>query len=85
MTNVRIYTTTYCPYCKKAKALFEQLGVPFEEINVEEHPELRDELVQKYNVQSVPLILVGEKMLGSFDDIATMHIKGTLKSELGLE
>ncbi|MFH0857807.1 MAG: glutaredoxin domain-containing protein [Candidatus Magasanikbacteria bacterium] len=85
MANVKIYTTTYCPYCKKAKALFEQLGVEFEEINVEEHPELRDEIVQKYNVQAVPVIVVGEKYLGSFDDIATMHIKGTLKSELGLE
>jgi len=85
MKKVIIYSTTYCPYCKRAKALFEQIGADYEEINLEENPELRDELIEKYNWHTVPMIVVGDNFLGGFDDVAKMHMEGKLKAEIGLE
>jgi mycoredoxin len=33
---IKIYTTTYCPFCKLAKEFLLEHGFNFEEINVEE-------------------------------------------------
>lgn len=78
MKTVKIYTTTYCPYCKKAKALFESLQVPYEEIDVEQDAELRQKMADTYNWQTVPMIVIGDEFIGGFDDVATLHAAGTL-------
>ena len=85
MKEVKIYTTTYCPYCKKAKVLFDQMDVSYQEINIEQDEKLRDELIAKYNWQTVPMIVIGDKFIGGFDDVAKLHLEGKLKSEIGVE
>jgi mycoredoxin len=34
--NIRIYTTSWCPDCRKAKQLLEENNLIFEEIDIEE-------------------------------------------------
>ena len=34
--NVKIYTTTWCPDCRRAKHFLKEHGIPFQEINIEE-------------------------------------------------
>jgi glutaredoxin 3 len=85
MKEVKIYTTTYCPYCKKAKVLFDQMDVAYQEINIEQDEKLRDELIAKYNWQTVPMIVIGDKFIGGFDDVAKLHLEGKLKAEIGVE
>ena len=46
MKKITIYTTSICPYCVRAKALFDRKGLTYEEINVEEQQE-RDKMVIK--------------------------------------
>ncbi len=82
MKLVKIYTTTYCPYCKRAKALFDSLNVPYQEINVEEDAALRQEMAEKYNWQTVPMIVIGDEFIGGFDDLATLHGAGNLLPKL---
>jgi len=77
--KVTIYTKNVCPYCDRAKNLFKSLGVPYEEINLEEQPELKMELSRKYNWRTVPMILVGERFLGGFDDVNELHRAGGLR------
>jgi len=76
MTPVKIYTTTYCPYCMRAKGLLSSLNVPFEEIDVEKNDALREELIEKYNWRTVPMIFVGEKFIGGNDDLQKLHAEG---------
>ena len=33
--NIRIYTTSWCPDCRKAKRFLEENKLPFEEIDIE--------------------------------------------------
>ena len=41
MANVKMYTSNYCPFCSRAKALLLQRGVTnLEEIVVDGQPEL---------------------------------------------
>ncbi|MBT3817212.1 MAG: glutaredoxin 3 [Candidatus Magasanikbacteria bacterium] len=82
MKNVKIYTTTYCPYCSKAKQLFSALDTSYEEINVEENEELRKEMAEKYNWQTVPMILIGDEFIGGYDDLAKLQATGELSEKL---
>lgn len=36
MPNIKMYTTTWCPDCWRAKALLDKNGIAYEEINIEE-------------------------------------------------
>lgn len=36
--EVELYVTSWCPYCKKAKAFFRQIRVPFKAYDVEKDP-----------------------------------------------
>ena len=43
-----MYSTTWCGYCKRLKSQLAELGVSFEEINIEEVPGMA-EIVEKVN------------------------------------
>ena len=47
MKVVTIYTTKTCPYCYKAKGLFKELGIEFDEISVDFNSSLRAEMADK--------------------------------------
>lgn len=83
MKKVKVYTTGYCPYCKRAKSLLNSLEIPFEEIDVEQNTDLRDALIEKYEWQTVPLITIDEELVGGFDDIAKLHAEGKLLEMVG--
>ena len=43
MAPVLMYGTAACPYCQAARALFSDLGVPFEEIRGDLAPARRED------------------------------------------
>ena len=47
MAEVDIYTTPFCGFCYRAKALLEGKGVRFTEIDVTVTPGARDEMVER--------------------------------------
>lgn len=70
MAKVEIYTTDYCPYCSKAKALLEQKGVDYIEIRVDKEPMKFEEMIRRSNGQrSVPQIFINNQGIGGFDDL----------------
>jgi glutaredoxin len=44
--RVIMYTTSWCPYCRVAKRHLDEWKVPYEEVNIEEVPELGARLEQ---------------------------------------
>lgn len=62
MNPVIVYSTTWCPDCRRAKSFLKERGIPFVEINVEQDPEAED-LVLRVNQGrcSVPTIKVGDR------------------------
>ena len=83
MAHVQIYTTMMCPYCHRAKALLEDKGVAFEEIDVSRDPELRRNMVQAAGGRmTVPQIFVNDKHIGDCDEIYAFERAGKLDALL---
>lgn len=76
--KVVMYTTSWCPYCARARRLFEEKGVPFTEIDVEEVDGAREQMRARSGRHTVPQIFIGELHLGGFDDTRALDQKGEL-------
>ena len=63
---VTMFSTTWCPHCKRAKAYFAQKGVGYREVDIEASDAGRREFEQ-YGGSGVPLIIVGERRMRGFD------------------
>lgn len=82
MQKVIIYTTTYCPYCVRAKALLDRKGVKYQEINAEDQ-EVREQMVQKSGGRkTVPQIFIGDFHVGGCDDLYELDRQGKLDERL---
>jgi len=77
--NVVVYTTDYCPYCTRAKALLQKKGTPFREIRVDDRPDIRSWLGDVTKQRTVPQVFVNGAPLGGFTDIAALDQRGQLQ------
>lgn len=79
MANVVIYSSNFCPFCFRAKALLKQRGASFREISVDMNPKVRKEMREKAGgVNSVPQIWIGDKHVGGCDDLHALDARGEL-------
>ena len=78
MKKVEIYTTQWCPYCQAAKALLEDKGVAYDEVDAED-PEVRSAMVERARGRrTVPQIFIGDTHVGGYDDMAALDRRGKL-------
>ena len=56
--TVTMFSTTWCGYCRRLKSQMEAAGVPYTEVNIEEHPDSAA-YVEKVNGgnQTVPTLV----------------------------
>ena len=81
MAKVTVYTTTYCPFCVRAKDLLKRRGISFEEIQLsEDDDQAWDDLYQRSKMQTAPQIFVDGKILGGFTELAAQDQKDSLSS-----
>ena len=79
MSKVTIYSSDYCPYCHRAKALLQARGVTdYEEIVVDGRPDLRARMTQLAGRTSVPQIFIGDTHVGGCDDLVALDSQGGL-------
>jgi glutaredoxin 3 len=79
---VVMYRTSWCPYCARARALLDRKGVPVEEIDIEERPEARAQMIARSGRTSVPQIFIGETHVGGCDDLHALDAAGRLDAML---
>jgi len=81
-----MYTTAWCPYCARAKALLERKGVGYTEIDVIEQPARRSEMIQRAGGRTtVPQIFIDGEHIGGCDDMVALDRAGGLDKKLGLD
>jgi glutaredoxin len=64
--KVKLYTTAWCGYCKKARAYLNARNIPFEDIDVETTDRGRREF-REINGNGVPVIFVGDRRMNGYD------------------
>ena len=83
MTQVTIYTKSWCPYCQAAKALLNQKDAPFQEIDVTADPEGEQAMTTRANGRrTVPQIFINEHHVGGCDDLHALEDAGKLDALL---
>jgi glutaredoxin 3 len=78
VTRVKLYTTSSCPFCIRAKRLLEARGIPFEDIDVGNDDALREEIMQRTGRRTVPQIFIDERSIGGFEELAALDAAGKL-------
>ena len=61
-----------------AKKLLDRKGVSYTEINVDNQPGLREEMMAKTKRRTVPQIYIGDRHIGGFDDLYALDSQKAL-------
>lgn len=78
MADILMYSTEYCPYCTKARQLLETKKLAYTDIRIDQHPEMRDEMIAKSNRKTVPQIFINGRSIGGCDDLYALEQSGQL-------
>jgi glutaredoxin 3 len=65
-------------YCQRAKGLLRQKQVVFNEVNIEEDEQSREEMIARSNRRTVPQIFIGDKHVGGYDELSALDRSGDL-------
>ena len=83
MPKVEIYTTPTCPFCHRAKALLNQKGAAFQEIDAAGNSDLRAAMTQRAGGRrTVPQIFIDDRHIGGSDDLRALESQGKLDALL---
>ena len=83
--NIKIYGTTWCPACVSAKKFFDELGLDYEEVNIEDKGMSREALAELTGGHTVPQIVINDNCIGGFSDLMMLNQAGELKNILSNE
>ena len=78
VAKITVYSTEPCSFCLRAKELLTLRELPFEEINLAKDPAGRAQLVEKTGMLSFPQIVVGEVVVGGFQQLVQADQTGRL-------
>ena len=77
-----MYTTEWCGYCVRAKALLDGKGLEYEELLLEEGPDFRERLFDLTGGWTVPQILIDGKPIGGYTELWRLDRSGELDEQL---
>jgi glutaredoxin 3 len=82
--KVFVFSTTYCPYCVKAKDLLESLNIKFGHVEVDAQPDLDNDddflstLEKHSKIGTYPKVYIGSTCIGGFDKLSAAQKSGKL-------
>jgi len=78
MARIRMYSTTWCGYCVRAKALLERRGLEYEEIVMDDDPAFRQKLLEMTGRWTVPQIFIDDVPIGGYTELWCLDRDGRL-------
>lgn len=82
MARIEIYTSPFCGYCARAKALLDSKGASYDEMDVMMDDGKRTEMRERSRRTTVPQIFINGQHIGGSDDLAALESQGKLDSLL---
>ncbi len=65
--QVKVYSTTTCPYCRMAKQFLRENDIEFEDIDVSSDQQAAREMVDKSGQMGVPVLDIDGQIIIGFD------------------
>lgn len=65
--SILIYTKTGCPYCAGALKSLQQQGTVYEEVNLYDHPERIEEMINLAGTRKVPVMVDNDTITVGFN------------------
>jgi glutaredoxin 3 len=78
MARIRIYTTRWCGFCTRAKALLDACGREYDEVSLDDEIGFRQLLMDLTGGWTVPQILVDERPIGGYTELSRLERDGRL-------
>jgi glutaredoxin 3 len=82
MRPIRMYTTRWCGYCVRAKALLRSRGLAFEEVSLDDEPAFREKLYELTGGWTVPQITIGDEVIGGYTELWRLDRSGDLAEKV---
>jgi glutaredoxin 3 len=79
MPRIQMYTTRWCGYCVRAKALLDSRGLAYEEISLDDDPAFRQRLLDRTGGWTVPQILIDGRPIGGYTELWQLDRGGELE------
>ncbi len=67
MSQVILFSTRSCSWCKRAKRYLRENQVRFKEVDIERDPKAAQDVIKKTGQMGVPVIKIGSKWIVGFD------------------
>jgi glutaredoxin 3 len=78
MAAVIVYTTDPCSFCVRVKQLLAARGIAYDEINLAKDPQGRAELLDRTGMMSFPQVIIGDELVGGFQETLAADRSGKL-------
>jgi glutaredoxin 3 len=78
MAKITVYSTDPCSFCERAKQLLKVRELEFNEVNLAKDPAGRAQLVEETGMLSFPQIIVGDVLVGGFQQLVQADQSGRL-------
>ena len=73
-----MYTTRWCGYCVRAKALLDGRGLEFDEVSLDDDPAFRQRLFDLTGSWTVPQIVIDDRPIGGYTELWRLDRNGRL-------
>lgn len=67
LKQVKMYATSWCGYCKKARMYFRQENISYTEYDIESDAQAKKDY-DTFGGRGVPVIFVGQERMNGFDE-----------------
>ena len=64
---VKIFSTPGCPYCVTLKEFFKEHNIEFENVDVAENAQAREEMIKKSGQMGMPVVEIDGQIIIGFD------------------
>ena len=82
MARVRIYSTRWCAYCVRAKALLDAKKIEYDEVFLDDDPAFRQKLFDLTGGWTVPQIMIDSQPIGGYTELWRLDRDGGLDERL---
>ena len=77
-TDVVIYVTEYCGFCRMAEGLLHRKSIKFEAVDVTNSGDARSWLVETTGQRTVPQIFIHGRSIGGYSELSALDRAGKL-------